>query len=116
MLKRFCFLGRCKSAFHEFLVDILELVADRFEVNGVKFRQMVLPHYTWDKFGELLAESGGRSLGLFNELMSFFSTMICIPRTNYRFPTLESTRNFFSYLLERPKHAKLVNITKMIVA
>jgi len=36
---------------------------------------MVLPHCTWDKFGELLAESGGRNLGLFDELMSFFATM-----------------------------------------
>lgn len=71
----FYFIGRCKSAFHEFLSDILELVADRVEVHGVKAKQMVLPHCTWDKFGELLAESGGRSLGLFDELMSFFSTM-----------------------------------------
>lgn len=36
---------------------------------------MILPHCTWDKFGELLADSGARSLGLFDELMSFFSTM-----------------------------------------
>ena len=36
---------------------------------------MLLPHYTWDKFGELLANSGGRILGLFDELLSFFSTM-----------------------------------------
>ena len=45
------------------------------ETRGNKSRQMVLPHCTWDKFGELLAEGGGRSLGLFDELMSFFSTM-----------------------------------------
>lgn len=69
------FIGRCKSAFHEFLSDILELVADRMEIHGVKAKQMTLRHCTWDKFGELLAESGGRSLGLFDELMSFFSTM-----------------------------------------
>lgn len=36
---------------------------------------MNLPHCTWDKFGDLLANSGGRSLGLFDEVMSFFSTM-----------------------------------------
>ena len=34
-----------------------------------------LPHCTWDKFGEILADGGGRSLGLFDELMSFFTTM-----------------------------------------
>jgi len=33
------------------------------------------PTCTWDKFGEILADGGGRSLGLFDELMSFFSTM-----------------------------------------
>ena len=36
---------------------------------------MTLPHCTWDKFGELLAENGGRLLGLFDELMAFFATM-----------------------------------------
>lgn len=36
---------------------------------------MVLPHCTWDKFGDLLANSGGQSLGVFDEVMSFFSTM-----------------------------------------
>ena len=65
----------------------------------MKSRQMVLPHCTWDKFGELLAESGGRSLGLLN----------------YKSQTLESTRIFSSCLLERPKHAKLVNITNLSV-
>ena len=69
------FLGRCKSAFHEFLTHILELVEDRVQVKGQQARQMTLPHCTWDKFGELLAENGARSLGLFDELMSFFSTM-----------------------------------------
>ena len=68
-------LGRCKSAFHEFLSEILDLVADRVSLRNVKARPMVLPHCTWDKFGELLAESGGRTLGLFDELMSFFATM-----------------------------------------
>lgn len=68
-------LGRCKSAFHEFLSHTLQLVADRVEVKGTKTRQMTLPHCTWDKFGELLAENGGRSLGLFDELMAFFATM-----------------------------------------
>ena len=41
----------------------------------MKSRNMILPHCTWDKFGELLADSGVRSLGLFDELMSLFSTM-----------------------------------------
>ncbi len=36
---------------------------------------MILPHCTWDKFGEILANNGGRIYGLFDELVSFFSTM-----------------------------------------
>ena len=56
----FVFIGRCKSAFHEFLSDILELVADRVEIRGVKAKQMTLPHCTWDKFGELPVRNGQR--------------------------------------------------------
>ena len=41
----------------------------------MKSRNMILPHCTWDKFGELLGDSRARSLGLFDELMSLFSTM-----------------------------------------
>ena len=69
------FKGRCKSAFHEHMVEILELVADRVTLRGVSAKSMVLPHCTWDKFVEILAHGGGISLGLFDELMSFFSTM-----------------------------------------
>jgi hypothetical protein len=36
---------------------------------------MILPHCTWEKFGEILATNGGRIYGLFDELVSFFSTM-----------------------------------------
>ncbi|XP_044169844.1 uncharacterized protein LOC122953907 [Acropora millepora] len=38
-------------------------------------KTIFLPHCTWDKFGDILANSGGRSLGLFDELTAFFSTM-----------------------------------------
>ena len=54
-------------------MEILELVADRVIPRGVSAKSMVLPHCTWDKFGEILAYGGGRSLGLFEELMSFFT-------------------------------------------
>ena len=48
-------------------MEILELVADRVILRGVSAKPMVLPHCTWDKFGEILADGGGRSLGLFDE-------------------------------------------------
>jgi len=42
---------------------------------GQQTKPMQLPHCTWDKFGDILANSGARSIGLFDELVSFFSTM-----------------------------------------
>ena len=54
-------------------MEILELVAGRVILRGVSAKSMVLPYCTWDKFGEILADGAGRSLGLFDELMSFFT-------------------------------------------
>lgn len=89
------YLGRCKSAFHKFLSRILEKVADRVEVRGQKARQMLLPHCTWDKFGELLSENGARSLSLFDELMSFFATMNMYSSHKMQ---LSDTREFQDFL------------------
>lgn len=44
-------------------------------VPDVSQKSMILPHCTWDEFGEILADGGGRLLGLFDELMSFLTTM-----------------------------------------
>lgn len=51
------------------------MVSDKVRERAHQPKPMILPHCTWDKFGDLLANSGGRSLGLFDEVMSFFSTM-----------------------------------------
>ena len=37
-------------------MEILELVTDRVILRGVSPKSMVLPHCTWDKFGEILAD------------------------------------------------------------
>jgi len=42
---------------------------------GLKPKTVFLPHCTWDKLGDILANAGGRCMGLFDELLSFFSTM-----------------------------------------
>ena len=42
---------------------------------GHEVKSVFMPHCTWDKFGDILANAGGRSFGLFDELVSFFSTM-----------------------------------------
>ena len=38
-------------------------------------KNIFVPHCTWSMFGEIPANSGGRSLGLFDELTAFLSTM-----------------------------------------
>lgn len=67
--------GRCKSALHQFLRDIMQDVTDHLRNNGHQTKEMFLPHCTWDKFGDILANSGGRAVGLYDEIVSFFSTM-----------------------------------------
>ncbi len=51
--------------------DVVDLLHTRNEATKTIF----LPHCTWDKFGDILANNGGRSMGLFDELVSFFATM-----------------------------------------
>jgi hypothetical protein len=43
--------------------------------HGHETKQMFLPFCTWDKFGDILANSGGRSIGLYDEVVSFFASM-----------------------------------------
>ena len=68
-------VGRCKSAFHQFLFDMMQDVIDTVRVSGNETKPVFLSHCTWDKFGDILANSGGRCVGLFDELVSFFATM-----------------------------------------
>ena len=53
-------LGRCKSTFHQFLSDTMEKVRVAVAVKGEQAKTIFLPHCTWDKFGEILANAGGR--------------------------------------------------------
>ena len=46
-------------------------VEEKLEVVGEGTKQIFLPHCTWD----ILANSGGRCMGLFDEIVSFFATM-----------------------------------------
>lgn len=49
-------------------------VIEELHVNGQQTKLVFLPHCTWDKFGDIMANSGGRCVGLFNELVLFFAT------------------------------------------
>lgn len=68
-------VGRCKSTYHQFLFEIMEKVRLKAAAKGMQPRTVFLPHCTWDKLGEIMANAGGRCMGLFDELLSFFSTM-----------------------------------------
>ena len=59
-------LGRCKSAYHQFLYDLMDSVQNRAAQRGLKPKTVFLPHCTWDKLGDILANAGGRCMGLFN--------------------------------------------------
>lgn len=71
----FFYTGRCKSTFHQFLADLMERMKTEVALKHEQAKNVFLPHCTWDKFGEILANSGGRSFGLFDELTAFLSTM-----------------------------------------
>ena len=70
-----CYLGRCKSVFHQFLYDLMQEVVQRIHVSGNETKPVFLPYCKWDKFGDIMANYGGCSIGLFDELVSFFATM-----------------------------------------
>ena len=68
-------VGHCKSTFHQFILDVMESVQLKVASDGTEVKPIFLPFCTWDKFGNILANSGARSFGLFDELVSFFTTM-----------------------------------------
>ena len=81
---------------------MLDLVAEKLHEREHKPKLMVLPHCTWDKFGDLLASGGGRCLGLFEEMMSFFATM----NMYYRYQTRVNTKMSYKCSLEKQNIVK----------
>jgi hypothetical protein len=71
--------------------DVIELV----HVSGDQTKPVFLPHCTWDKFGDILANSGGRCVGLFDELVSFFATMNMYSSTKMQ---LSDTKEYQDFL------------------
>ena len=94
----YLFIGRCKSALHHFLETLIEQMPEGTPRGSE--RTIMLPHCTWDKFGEILATNGARLYGLFDEMISFFSTMNMCP----------SSRSSVQDNRERPRTGKQVRI------
>ena len=105
-------IGRCKSTFHEFLSQMLDLVADKLHERGHKPKLMVLPHCTWDKFGDLLANGGGRCLGLFDEMMSFFATMNMYSSTKLQISDTREYQDFLQMFTGKAKSRETGNNSK----
>ena len=89
-----CYLGRCKSAFHQFLYDLMQEVIEKIDVSGNEMKPVFLPHCTWDKFGDIMGNSGGRSIGLFDELLSFFTTMNMYSSARMQLSDLKEHQDF----------------------
>lgn len=100
--------GRFKSTFHHFLNNELEKVNKEVQEEGKEPKPMQLPHCTWEKFGDILANSGARCIGLFDELVSFFLTMnMYFVSINCKLVIQKSTRTFFKCILVKQRPGKL---------
>ena len=82
-------------------------VADHLRNNGYQVKDMFLPHCTWDKFGDILVNSGGRSVGLYDEIVSFFSTMNMYSSAKLQVSDT-NIKTFFKCTQAKPKQEKQV--------
>jgi len=102
----FYYLGRCKSTFHQFLNNILDKVNQEVKAQGNQAEPMILPHSTWDKFGDMLANSGDHRVGLFDELVSFFSTMNMYSATKLQVSDTKEYQDFLQMYTGKAKTRK----------
>ena len=82
--------------------DVIELV----HVSGNQIKPVFLPHCTWDKFGDILANSGGRCVGLFDELVSFFATMNMYSSTKMQLADTKEYQDFLQMYTGKTKTCK----------
>ena len=109
-------VGRCKSTFHQFLNDVLDKVHDGVQQEGKQAKQMQLPHCTWDKFGDILANSGARCIGLFDELVSFFSTMNMYSATKLQVSDTKEYQDFLQMYTGKAKTRETGELLIVVVA
>ena len=101
----FCVSGQNESAFHQYLIDTMNVVqcmADKRHHN-LKVESMCIPHCTRDKFWDTLRNSGARSFGLFDDLMSFFDTMNVYSTTQENISNIKEYQDFLELFRGRPK-------------
>ncbi|XP_044166326.1 uncharacterized protein LOC114964196 [Acropora millepora] len=103
---------RCKSTFHQFLTEVMERVQMSVALKKGQTKTIFLPHCTWDKFGDIPANSGGRSLGLFDELTAFFSTMNMYSSVKMQ---ISDSREYQDFLQMYTKKSKSRDTSKLFL-
>ena len=78
------------------MATVLEDMVDAVKDQNKNPKPVFLPHSTWDKMGDLLANSGGRLFGLFDELTSFFTSMNMYSSSKLQ---VSDTREYQDFLL-----------------
>ena len=81
----------------------MEKVDEKVKTKGKETKAMFLPHCTWDKFGDIMANSGGRCMGLFDELVSFFSTMNMYSSTKMQVSATKEYQDFLQMYTGKTK-------------
>lgn len=109
-------VGRCKSTFHHFLNDVLDKVTKEVQQEGKEAKPMQLPHCTWDKFGDIPANSGARCIGLFDELVSFFSTMNMYSATKLQVSDTKEYQDFLQMYTGKAKTRETGELLIVVLA
>lgn len=94
-------IGRCKSAFQEFLLDVLDQVACKVKSKGKPVKANPASSHMGQIWGW---NGGGRALGLFDEIISFFSTMNMYSSTKMQ---ISDTREYQGFLQMYTGKAKI---------
>ncbi len=81
----------------------MDEVLEKLKVEGEEAKTVFLPHCTWDKFGDIMANSGGRCMGLFDELVSFFATMNMYSSTKMQVSDTKEYQDFLQMYTGKSK-------------
>lgn len=93
---------------------MMEKVTVAVAAKGEQPKMIFLPHCTWDKFGEILPNSGGRSLGLFDELTAFFSTMNMYSSVKMQISDTKEYQDFLQMFTAKSKTCETSKLTSII--
>jgi hypothetical protein len=92
----------------------MEDVEEKLKVRGESTKQIFLPHCTWDKFGDIMANSGGRCMGLFDEIVSFFATMNMYSSNKMQVSDTKEYQDFLQMYTGKTKCRETGNIVKLL--